>query len=84
MQTNAHFQDMSLTSLIHNWKKEKKYKLNPLLPHPRSLHLAVVSDRFRLSPSSILGTHMDEEHEEIISELAGLPYPFLGVWMHFS
>lgn len=86
MQTNAHFQDVSLTflSLLHNWKKKKEYKLNPLLPHTCSLHLAVASDPFRLSPSSILGTHMDEEHEEIISDLAGLPHLFPGVRMHFS
>lgn len=36
---------MYLTSLtwIHNWKKKKDYKLNPLLPHPCSLRFAIIS-----------------------------------------
>lgn len=76
MQTNAHFQDVFATvlPLNHNWKNKKGFKVTPLLPHPLSLHLAVTTCSFSISSSSILGTHMDEEHEEIIPKLMGLPH----------
>lgn len=58
--------------------------MTPLLPHPHSLHLAVTICLFSLPSSSILGTHVDEEHEEIITKLVGLPHLIPGVWMHGS
>lgn len=48
--------------------------MTPLLPHPLSLHVAVTTCPFSLSSSSILGTHVDEEQEEIIPKLVGLPH----------
>lgn len=76
---------MYLTSLtwIHNWKKKKDYKLNPLLPHPCSLRFAIVSihSDFLVALSLAL---VVEEHEETISELARICLLFPGVWKHFS
>lgn len=85
MQTNAHFQDVFLTvlPLNHNWKNKKEFKVTPLLPHPRSLHLAVTTRPFSLS-SAVSMALVDEEHEEISTKLVGLPHLVPGVWVRGS
>lgn len=77
---------MYLTSLtwIHNWKKKKRLQAESSTASPLFFALCNYVYPFRLSGSTIFGTHVVEEHEETISELARICLLFPGVWKHFS